>query len=167
MLSTKLISFLSPGQKNAMKLRIYQMQTPLLFLINPRIIEITNKKVEIRIPLSFITKNSWRTMFFAAISSGVDLTGGWAAFDIADKYKVGVLYKDMSIEFLRRVDDDLILRCEDVENIKEGALKAAETGERISVPVQVSGYVYKYSQTVPVIRSKLTLSMKRLLSSSP
>lgn len=138
------------------------MQTPLLLLISPRIAEVTDERVEIVIPLNFVTKNSWKTMFFGAIASGVDLTGGWAAFDIAEQYRVGVLYKDMSIEFLRRVDDDLALVCEDSVAIRDGAIKASETGERVSVPVEVKGYVYKYSRTEPVIRSKMTLSMKKL-----
>ena len=43
-------------------------------------------------------------MFFAAIAAGVDLTGGFYSFSLAEKNNLGVLYKDVSIEFKRRVD---------------------------------------------------------------
>ena len=110
---SRVLKSLSPGYRNLLRLRLYQLQTPLLLLINPQLTEVTEEKVEIRIPLSFISKNSWKSMFFAAIAAGADLTGGWAAFDIAEQFPVGVLYKNMSIDFLRRVDGDLSLVCLD------------------------------------------------------
>ena len=59
-------------------------------------------------------------MFFGAIASGCDLTGGWGAFNAAERHEVGIMYKEMSMEFRRRVDGDLSLCCEDTELIEKG-----------------------------------------------
>ena len=77
-----IVNALPPLTKQWLRLKAYQLQTPFLALINPQIIESNSNRVAIKVPLNFLTRNSWKTMFFAAISAGVDLTGGWAAFDI-------------------------------------------------------------------------------------
>jgi hypothetical protein len=73
---------------------------------------------------------------------------------------VGILYKDMAVSFLRRVDSDLTLVCEDVRKIRDGARVAAETGERVNVKVRVQGFCYAYRRDVPVVSADLTLSLK-------
>ena len=79
---------------------------------------------------------------------------------IAEQYKIGVLYKSMKIDFLRRVDGDLTLVCEDNEKIIKAAKEAASSGERVNVPVTVKGYCIHYSDSNPCIHSDLILSMK-------
>lgn len=100
-------------------------------------------------------------MFFAAIATGVDITGGWSAMGIAEEQSVGLLYKDVSIKFLRRVDGDLNLVCKSVDEVRRGVLQAAETGERVNVPVSIDGFCYAYSREAPVVSAQLTLSMKK------
>ena len=153
---------LPPLRRQWLRLKAYQLQTPFLAIINPQIVESGDKRVVIKVSLNFITRNSWKTMFFAAISAGVDLTGGWAAFDIAERHRIGVLYKSMKIDFLRRVDGDLTLICEDNQRIAQAAEAAAESGQRINVPVTVKGYCLHYSEKDPCIHSDLMLSMKVL-----
>ena len=156
----ELVKSLPPLKRQWLRLKMYQLHTPFLAIINPEIVESNDKRVAIKVPLNFITRNSWRTMFFAAISAGVDLTGGWAAFDIAEEFKIGVLYKSMKIDFLRRVDGDLTLICEDNQKITQAAEEAAKTGQRINLPVTVKGYCFHYSDKDPCIHSDLILSMK-------
>ena len=125
----ELVKSLPPLKRQWLRLKMYQLHTPFLAIINPEIVESNDKRVAIKVPLNFITRNSWRTMFFAAISAGVDLTGGWAAFDIAEEFKIGVLYKSMKIDFLRRVDGDLTLICEDNQKITQATEEADELAQ--------------------------------------
>ena len=86
----------------------------------------------------------------------------------------------MNIEFLRRVDGDLHLICKDGtslintftlllfifclymsgEFINENAIKAHQTKERISFPIEVNGYVKKNSITEHVVKASMILSIK-------
>lgn len=136
-------------------------RTPLLAFIAPRVIQNDATRVEIVVPLSWRTKNSWNTLFFAAIAAGCDLTGGFKAFELAPSRNVGVLYKDMAISFLRRCDDDLHLVSIDQEKVAQGIEEAVRTKQRVNVAVEVNGYVYSYSKTEPVVTAKMTLSLKQ------
>ena len=71
-----------------------------------------------------------------------------------------MLFKDTHIEFLRRVDGDLLLTCTDGPSIRSAVLQAKDTGDRINVPLLVQGFVNSFSAEVPVIRAKMTLSLK-------
>ena len=84
---------LSDAMRNWLRLKKYSLATPLLLAIRPQIKVSSPEKVEILIPLSWMNRNSWNTMFFAAIAAGADITGGWAAFEPAQEYNVGVLFK--------------------------------------------------------------------------
>ena len=100
-------------------------------------------------------------MFFGAISTGIDLTGGFYGFGLAEKANVGILYKDVSIAFKRRVDSDLTLVTRDNAQVRETIEEAGRTGERLSLPVSVDGYCLNYSDEIPVVTATATLSMKR------
>ena len=152
---------LSPLWKNRMILLNFKVKTPFLMLTNPSVVESSISRSVIKVPLTWITRNSWKTMFFGAIASGVDLTGGWAGFLMAEKYpKIGILYKDMSIQFKRRVDEDLHLVCADGEKIQAACDEAVATKQRVNVPIAVDGYCYGYSKEKPVVEAQLTLSIK-------
>jgi len=133
-----------------------------LAFVTPRVVENTVERVEIKIPLTWRTKNSWNTLFFAAIAAGADLTGGFRAFECAPARSVGVLYKDMSISFLRRCDGDLHLVSLDQAKVESAVEEAATTKQRVNIVVEVKGYVYSYSTTEPVVVAKMTLSLKQL-----
>lgn len=159
---SKWISRLSSPRRENVGLFIYSLKTPMLLLANPKVVSSTSSRVEIKLPLNWFTRNSWNTMFFAAIAAGADLTGGFAAFEQAPGLGVGVLYKNFSCTFLRRVDGPLNLVCDDGIAITKGIHEAAATGQRINVDVKVNGFVQSYSSTHPVFTAAMTLSLKQL-----
>lgn len=107
-------------------------------------------------------------MFFGALASGADLTGGFHAFEQGPSKQVGVLYRDVRIEFLRRIDEDIVMVCEDGLKVTDAIEKAAAaTDERFNIPVSVSGYCYTFSRTDPVLRASMTLSLKSLKKNVP
>ena len=155
------VAGLPSPRRESVKLFIYSLQTPMLLLLRPKVRLNTPQRAEIVIPLTWFSKNLWRTMFFAAIAAGADLTGGFAAIELAPAANVGFLYKSFSCRFLRRVDGDLVLVCDDGEKVAAGVETAARTGERVNVDVRVYGLVEKHSLTEPVFDSALTLSFKQ------
>ena len=154
--------WLSSPRREQLSLLLYSLKTPMLLLLQPKVVEITTKRVVIRLPLTYISRNSWGTIFFGAIAAAADLTGGFHAFEHGPSKKVGVLYKDCTFQFLRRADGDLHLVCEDGLSVADAIAKADLTGERVNVPVSVAGFCYHHSTSDPVFLSKMTLSLKSL-----
>ena len=111
------MNFLSDLTKKRVFLFRQKLVTPMLMWTGIKLVEDSPSKVHMLVPLNWRTINSWKTMFFAGIAAGVDVTGGYASFGIARKHNIGVLYKDMHVKFLRRVDDDLNLICTDIDKI--------------------------------------------------
>ncbi len=152
---------LVPSLSNKFKLLKMGIKTPMLSWSGVKVLVDTSDRTEFLVPLSWRTRNSWGTLFFAAIASGVDVCGAWSALRIAEQNCVGVLYKEMNIKFLRRVDEDLRLVCTDVSIIQACALQAAQSGERVNVSIKVQGYCDSYSSQQPVVSADLQLSMKK------
>jgi hypothetical protein len=160
----QLINSLPQATRARVSLLVKSLKTPMIAFTGLRIVEDSNLLTEVLVPLSWRTKNSWDTMFFAAIGTGVDITGGWCAMDIAEQQRVGLLYKDVSIRFHRRVDSDLSLICRSVSDVHSGVRQAVQSGERVNVPVVVEGFCYAYSRQKPVVTAQLTLSLKKVSS---
>ena len=158
------VSQLPSPRRESVGLFLYSLQTPLLLALRPRVRLHSPERTEIVFPLSWFSKNTWGTMFFGSIAAGADLTGGFAAMDHAPKANVGFLYKDFSIQFLRRVDDDLLLVSDDGLKVAAGVAEAAKTGQRINVVVRVSGFCEKHSVDNPVVKATMTLSLKSFAS---
>jgi hypothetical protein len=89
-------------------------------------------------------------------------SAGWSAFEFGETHGIGALFKDVKIDFHRRVDNDLHIVCEDVQKIRGAAEQAVSTKKRVNVVVDVKGYVYEYSREKPCVTSQLTLSLKLL-----
>lgn len=150
-----------PDKAWEIRLAAFKASTPMLVWTAPTIVEIKEDYTKLKVPLNWRTINGFKSMFFAAIAAGIDLTGGFYGFGVADANDVGVLYKDVKIEFKRRVDEDLILVTKDNRKVSEAILAAAASGERISVPVSVEGYCLGYSSEKPVVSATATLSVKK------
>ena len=165
-MSLAMISILTrrfPSHADAIRLFAFKISTPMLAWTAPKIVSVTSTESIFRVPLNLRTKNGWNSMFFAAIATGIDLTGGWYSFAAAEEHNVGVLYKDVAIQFKRRVDGDLTLVTRNNKTVNESCLEAAKTGLRINVPVEIEGYCYDtYSDVKPVVTAQATLSMKVL-----
>ena len=134
----------------------------MLVWVSPQIVEVGELSTTIRIPLNFRTKNGFNSMFFAAIASGIDLTGGFYGFGLAEEANMGILYKDVNIHFKRRVDEDLTLITRNNPSVRKAIREAEQTGERFSIPVSVEGYCLSYSDEKPVVSATATLSLKKL-----
>ncbi len=95
------------------------LKIPMIFYCGAKIVEIAEKKAVVKIPLNFKTRNHLRSMYFGTLAVGADITGGIIAFQIMQnqKLKISLVFKDMTAEFLKRVEKDAYFVCEDGESI--------------------------------------------------
>ena len=115
---------------------------PLIGFCRPRIIELTEDKIVIRIPLRRRTKNHLNSLYFGAFAIGADLAGGFHAFWLGKKEKrnISLAFKSLQADFLKRAEDDVYFVSESGKSIREMFDKSIESGERITQNIPISAY---------------------------
>lgn len=136
---------------------------PMIFFCGAKIIEIDEKKAVVKIPLNFKTRNHLKSMYFGTLAVGADITGGIIAFQIIQqkKLKISLVFKDMSGEFLKRVEKDAFFVCEDGEKVSNLINRTLETGNREEDKVNINVYTNYYKNPELVSKFSLTLSLKK------
>jgi len=137
-------------------------QVPLIFYCRPKVVSISDSKLEIKIKLNRRTKNHLNSMYFGVLAVGADVTGGFLAMRYiqASTSKIALIFKDFKAKFLKRAEGDVHFVCEDGIAIQNLVRAAEETGERQNLPVQIIATVPKISDE-PVAKFILTLSIKK------
>lgn len=75
--------------------------------------------------------------------------------------RVSLIFADFSAQFLRRAEGDVHFVNEQGELVRSLVQRAIESGERVSEPLTISAYVPSVSESDPVAKFTLTLSLKK------
>lgn len=149
--------------KDTMFVRLFGLtKVPLIFWVNPSVIEMSDKKCEIKIPLVRRTKNHLNSMYFGVLCAGADIAGGLFAMDeiARSKKKVSLAFKDFKAEFHKRAEGDVHFVCTQSAEIKKFVEEVVASGERMNFPVEIKAYVPKIDPNEAVASFVLTLSLK-------
>lgn len=143
--------------------RLFSLRIPVLLFLGPRLVAIDDDVCEVKIPLGWRSRNHVGSMYFGALLAGADVAGGFFAVRLATSRhpRVRVLFSDVRAEFLKRADGDVLFRCREGRRIAEAVRRADETGERVTLPVEVIATVPDRHGDEPVARFTLGLTMKR------
>lgn len=105
------------------KLEFYVKSTsffrvPLLFFCSPKIL-ILDEISKVQIPLNWVTKNHYRTMYFGALCMGAELCVALPLLEqmFLQKRKVNFIFKDFKADFLKRADTDVVFEFTDVKGL--------------------------------------------------
>ena len=135
---------------------------PLIFFCRPRVINITETSLEIKIKLNRRTRNHLNSMYFGVLSVGADITGGFLAMEYirTSQSKISLIFKDFQADFLKRAEGDVHFICSEGNSIRALIKKSEETGKRESMPVHIIASVPSISSD-PIAKFMLTLSIKK------
>ena len=135
---------------------------PLILYCRPKVMSISNTRLEVKIKYNRRTKNHLNSMYFGVLSVGADVTGGFLAmkFIQESKSQIALIFKDFHADFLRRAEGDVHFICEDGFAIQELIKVAEETGQRQNLPLHITATVPTISHQ-PVAKFVLTLSIKK------
>lgn len=113
---------------------------PMIGYVKPRLIQMTDHDVVVRIKLRRRTKNHLKSMYFGALAVGADVTAGLHAFYFCDELNVrpSFAFKGMKAEFIKRAETDVEFSCTEGQIIREQVLKAIQTNERQNHWVKVT-----------------------------
>jgi len=149
--------------KHTLYLRYFGLtKIPLLYYARPSVIEKSDERVVIRIPLSRRTKNHQGSMYFAALAMGADCSVGLLAVELINKqrHRISFIFKDFNAEFYRRATGDVFFSCNQGREIAELVQKAAANDERVEMMLHATATV-PAEDDEPVARFRLTLSLRR------
>ncbi len=143
--------------------RLLALKIPMFFWLGPRVLQLDDEGCAVEIPFGWRTKNHLNSMYVGVLCAGADLASGLnAARLIQGKHKhVKLVFADMRCEFLKRADGDVVFRSREGRRIAEAMRQADETGERVTLPIEVVATVPKKYGDEPVARFTMGLSLKR------
>jgi acyl-coenzyme A thioesterase PaaI-like protein len=144
-------------------IRLFALRVPALLFLGPRVLELDDEGCAVKIPLGWRSRNHVGSMYFGALCAGADLAGALHAIHVVRerRSKVVVLFKDLRAEFLKRADGDVVFRSREGRRVADAVRQADQSGERITIPVEVVATVPARYGDEPVARFTLGLSMKR------
>ena len=136
----------------------------LLWLIRPRIVELTNDRCVVRVPLNWITRRlDIHAMYLGTLVMGADVAAGLIAFKLVRERgeRVNFIFKDLKAEFLKRAEGAVTFTNNDGPLIQELLRRTLARGEREEATVHVTATVPEKYGDEPVAKFELTLSLKR------
>ena len=134
----------------------------MMLYVKPSVMEISNERVVVRIPLIRRTRNHLGSMYFGALSVGADCSVGALAMHLIKQQpeNISLIFKNFNAEFHMRAEGDVDFCCSQGKEISNLVAQAAASDERIEKMVDVIATVPDKGDD-PVATFKLTLSMKR------
>ncbi|MGZ3730649.1 MAG: DUF4442 domain-containing protein [Bdellovibrionota bacterium] len=139
------------------------VRIPLLFSVQPTVVELTDERAVVRIKLNRWTRNHLGSMYFGTIAIGADCCIGMAAMHHIwqlDAQNVQLIYKDFHASFLKRPDGHVLFICDEGQKARELVEAARESSERQNLTLKGRAVLEKKPEE-PVAEFALTLSLKR------
>jgi acyl-coenzyme A thioesterase PaaI-like protein len=139
-------------------------KVPLIWYCRPKILEMDEQKVIVKIPLKRRTKNHLNSMYFGTLAVGADVAGGFLAIAKAEQHgkKVSLAFKAVEGQFLKRPEADVIFSCTDGKLIDQMLEQTMQSGERVNQAVTINATCPSISGDEIVAKFSLTLSLKAI-----
>lgn len=150
--------------KSTMMIRAFGLiKVPMIFYCCPKVISISNSRVEIKVPLRRRTKNHLNSMYFGVFAVGSDLTVGTLAMRSIKESnkKISLVFKDFHANFKLRAEGDVHFYCNEGEKITSLVKKTVASGNRENETINVFAKVPSVSDEIVAEFSEI-LSLKVL-----
>ena len=155
---------LPQGVGETLYLRVFSFfKIPLINWVGPSVIELSEEKTVIKIPLNRKTKNHFDSLYFGVLCTGADVAGGLAAMEKIKKsgQKVSLAFKSFNAEFLKRAEGDTYFTCNQGKEISDFVKQVLSSNERHHLPVKITATCPEKLGNEPVAEFELLLSLKK------
>lgn len=138
------------------------LKVPMIAYVKPKIIEISEEKLIIKIKLRRRTKNHLNSMYFGTLAVGADIAGGLLALFFADKSKrnISLAFKSFKADFLKRPESDVYFVCEEGAKIKDMLERSDKQKERINEMLEIEAFTNYYGKKEKIADFGLELSVR-------
>ena len=137
-------------------------KVPLIFYCRPKVVNISDDSVTLKIPLLRRNKNHVGSMYIGALAVGADLCSALLALNLINKSKIKIvpIFKDLHAEFIKRAEGDVHFVCNEGEKINQMINAVLKEKIRVNESIDVIAYVPSKLGENPVAKFSLTLSIK-------
>jgi len=146
---------------NSLKFRLFLLKDlPMGYLAGLRVRELSTEKCVVTIPYKYLTKNPFRSMYFACLAMAAEMSTGALAVaaTIGTKPSVAMLVQGIEGEFSKKAVGVIKFTCTDGAAVFQAVAKTQETGEGEKVTCLSIGTDEAGDE---VARFKLTWSFKQ------
>ncbi len=155
--------FLSQKFKTNLFIKYFGLtKVPLIFYCRPKVIQLSDNSVTLKIPLLRRNKNHVGSMYIGALAVGADLCSALLALSLINKSKIKIvpIFKDLHAEFIKRAEGDVHFICNEGEKINKMISTVIKEKIRVNESIDVIAYVPSKLGENPVAKFSLTLSVK-------
>lgn len=116
---------------NPWKMKAFMLANlPMGLLAGLRVTEFTDQAATVTIPFRYLTKNPFRSIYFACLSMAAELaSGAQGLVRTMDGSPVAMLVVGLEGEFTKKATGLIAFRCEDGEAIAQAIAETRATGE--------------------------------------
>lgn len=114
-----------------LKLRLFMLRSlPMAYLAGLRLREITPERATITVPFKYLTKNPFRSIYFACLSMAAEMASGiLAMMNIQGQGRVSMLVVGMEAEFTKKAVGLIAFTSSDGQRIAQAIADSRATGE--------------------------------------
>lgn len=136
---------------------------PLLAFVTPRILELGESRTVVKVRLDLRTRNHLGVMYFGALAMGAELSIALKALQTISSSgkKIDFIFKDFQADFLKRADGHVHFICAEADKVAALIHQASADFERHNQTFSGIAVVPSRSETEPVMKYNLTLSVKQ------
>lgn len=133
---------------------------PAAFLAGIRLELITPERAVVKLRYQFLTKNPFRSTYFACLGMAAEMSTGLLAMAYLYKRKppISMLVVRIESQFFKKATGITRFTCEQGQALAAAIQKAVETGQSVELLVTSSGF---NEQGIEVARFLITWSFKR------
>lgn len=128
--------------RNKLKFKLFMLKSlPSAFFSGIKITEIDDEKAVITIPFKFLTKNPFKSMYFASQAMAAELSTGILALShiSGKKPSISMLVFDMKASFTKKAKTKVTYICNDGLKIKNAIEESIKTSEGITIEAKSIG----------------------------
>ncbi len=139
---TKMNSVHTLAKSNYLMKLFLLKKLPLAFIAGLKVEEMDGNKARVSLPFNYLTKNPFRSIYFAALSMAAELSTGILAMAVVNDATVPIsmLVLGMEADFVKKASTRIYFVCEAGQSIHETIQKSIDTGEGQTLQMSSNGY---------------------------
>ena len=147
---------------NPLKLRLFMIQRlPMAYLAGLRVRSLTTSAATVTVPFKYLTKNPFRSIYFACLGMAAELAGGiQAMMHVSSGAPVSMLVTGMEAQFTKKAVGLIAFTCPDGVHIGQAVAESRATGEGRTVVATSTG-VDETGDVVAVFRVTWSFRAKK------
>ncbi|WP_345109823.1 DUF4442 domain-containing protein [Hymenobacter algoricola] len=137
---------------NPVKLRLFMLRSlPMAYLAGLRLREITPGRATVTVPFKYLTKNPFRSIYFACLSMAAEMASGVLSMMNTQGGRVSMLVVGLEAEFTKKAVGLISFTSEDGGRIAQAIAESRATGEGRTVVCTSTG-LDEAGDTVAIFR---------------